>query len=409
MLGSRADHYKPMPDFTFLTLPRLITDNPALATLILVASGLVFSLLVEWLANTLDAGRYGWQRKLRHRMGVVEGKRIPELKWLTLSYQLLLWPFIGFVLLHVWGWHDLGDQFSEALTGGGIKLGKVTLVPAHLIMGILWFVVLLTFGRWLKKKLELDWLPLTGLEASVRVSIATLFGYITAVIAIMVGLSVVGLDLSKLAIVAGALSVGIGFGLQNITNNFFSGLILLFERPVRMGDYIKIAGAEGFVRRIRIRSTELETWDRSSVIVPNSELLSKSVENLSFHDSIGRLILPVQVTYDSDPAQVKALLLKATEGEKDLIADGEKFGVSGPWVFFQDFEGSTLRFELRGYVRDMHSRAGVASRVRYRIFELFKAAGVKMVAGGPQEISIRNWPPETAEKPAIPKPPSPGV
>ncbi|MES2682434.1 MAG: mechanosensitive ion channel domain-containing protein [Pseudomonadota bacterium] len=397
-----------MPTFTFLTLPPLVTDNPALATLILVAGGLIFSLLVEWLANTLDAARYGWQQRLRHRLGVAEGKRIPELKWLTLSYQLLLWPFIGFVLLHVWGWHDLGDQFSEALTGGGIKLGKVTLVPAHIIMGILWFVLLLTFSRWLKKKLEQDWLPLTGLEASVRVSIATLFGYITAVIAIMVGLSVVGLDLSKLAIVAGALSVGIGFGLQNITNNFFSGLILLFERPVRMGDYIKIAGAEGFVRRIRIRSTELETWDRSSVIVPNSELLSKSVENLSFHDSIGRLILPVQVTYDSDPAEVKALLLQATEGEKDLIADDEKFGLSGPWVFFQDFEGSVLRFELRGYIRDMHAKSGVASRIRYRIFELFKAAGVKMVSGQ-QDINIRNWPVEAAEKPAVPQPQSPSV
>ena len=391
MLGASAAQYKPMPTFTFLTLPRLVTDNPTAATLVLVAGGLVFSLLVEWLANTLDEARYGWQKRARARLGVVEGKKIPELKWLTLSYQFLLWPFIGFALLHVWGLHDLGDQFSEALTGGGIKLGSVTLVPAHIIMGILWFVVLLTFGRWLKKKLDQDWLPLTGLEASVRVSIATLFGYLAAIIAIMVGLSVVGLDLSKLAIVAGALSVGIGFGLQNITNNFFSGLILLFERPVRMGDYIKIAGNEGFVRRIRIRSTELETWDRSSIIVPNSELLSKSVENLSFHDNIGRLILPVQVTYDSDPAKVKALLLKATEGEKDLFADDERFGISGPFVLFQDFEGSALRFELRGYVRDMHGKSGVASRIRYRIFELFKAEGVTMVAGQ-QDINIKNWP-----------------
>lgn len=401
MLAASHHQHNLMADISFLTLPRIVTENPAIATMALVAGGAVFSLLVEWLARTLDEARYGWQQRLRLRLGVVEGKKIPELKWLTLSYQFLLWPFIGFLLLHVWGWHDLGDDFSEALTGGGIKLGSVTLVPAHIVMGILWFVLLLTFGRWLKKKLEQDWLPLTGLEASVRASIATLFGYITTIVAIMVGLSVIGLDLSKLAIVAGALSVGIGFGLQNITNNFFSGLILLFERPVRMGDYIKIAGSEGFVRKIRIRSTELETWDRSSVIVPNSELLSKSVENLSFHDSIGRLILPVQVTYDSDPAVVKALLLQATEGEKDLIGPDEKFGISGPFVLFQDFEGSALRFELRGFVRDMHSKGGVASRVRYRIFELFKANGVTMVAGQ-QDIYIKNLPapPATeAEKP----------
>lgn len=287
---------------------------------------------------------------------------------------------------------------SEVLTGGGVQVASVHIVPAHLLMGILWFVLLTTFSRWLKKKLEQDWLPLAHLEASVRVSIATLFGYITFILAAMIGLSVAGVDLSKLAIVAGALSVGIGFGLQNIFNNFVSGLILLFERPVRLGDYIKIAGAEGFVRRIRIRSTELETWDRSSVIVPNSELLSKSVENTSYHDQTGRLILPVQVTYDSDPAKVKALLLKAAEGDEGLIRDNEIYGLTGPFVLFSDFESSALRFELRAYVRDMNGKAGVASRIRYRIFELFRAADVKMVMPQ-QEIQIRNWPAAVPEKP----------
>lgn len=395
-----------MPDFSFLALPRFVTDHPALATMVLVASGAVFSLLVEWLARTLDEGRYRWQQRLRTRLGVEQGKRIPELKWLTLSYQFLLWPFIGFLLLHVWGWHDLGDDFSEALTGGGIPLGSVTVVPAHLVMGILWFVLLLTFGRWLKKKLEQDWLPLTGLEASVRVSIATLFGYLAAIVAIMVGLSVVGLDLSKLAIVAGALSVGIGFGLQNITNNFFSGLILLFERPVRLGDYIKVTGFEGFVRKIRIRSTELETWDRTSIIVPNSELLSKPVENMSYHDEVGRLILPVHVTPDSDPEKVKALLLEATEGEQGLLRQGDAFGLSGPSVWFSDFAGGTLTFELRAYVRDMNSKGSVASRIRFRIFEVFKANGVTMVAPAPPpppptEIVVKSWPPLAAEKSSV--------
>jgi len=401
MLAASTTQHNVMPGLTFLTLPRIITANPAIATMILVAGGVVFSLLVEWLARTLDEARYGWQQRLRLRLGVAQGKPIPELKWLTLSYQFLLWPFIGFLLLHVWGLHDLGDDLSEVLTGGGIKLGSVKVVPAHLLMGILWFVLLVTFGRWLKKKLEQDWLPLAQLEASVRVSIATLFGYIAFVVALMVGLSVAGLDLSKLAIVAGALSVGIGFGLQNIFNNFVSGLILLFERPVRLGDYIKIGGMEGFVRRIRIRSTELETWDRTSIIVPNSELLSSKVENTSYHDNVGRLSLPVQVTQDSDPGQVKALLLKAAEGEKELFGHHEQFGITGPFVLFQDFEGTSLKFELRGYVRDMHAKGGVASRIRYRIIELFRAEGVKMVpAAATQDINIKNWPPAPESPPS---------
>lgn len=386
-----------MTDSTLLNLPRFAAENAAIATLCLVAGGAVFSLLVEWLARTLDEGRYRWQQRLRLRLGVAAGKRIVELKWLTLSYQFLLWPFIAYLLLHVWGLHDLGETVSELLTGGGVQIAAVHIVPAHLVMGILWFVLLTTFGRWLKKKLEQDWLPLAQLEASVRVSIATLFGYIAFILAVMVGLSVAGVNLSKLAIVAGALSVGIGFGLQNIFNNFVSGLILLFERPVRLGDYIKIGGAEGFVRRIRIRSTELETWDRSSVIVPNSELLSKPVENTSYHDQTGRLILPVQVTYDSDPEKVKALLLKAVEGEQGLIRDNEMPGLSGPFVLFSDFESSALRFELRAYVRDMNSKGGVASRIRYRIFELFRAAGVTMVAPQ-QDIMVKNWPADKPEK-----------
>jgi len=385
-----------MTELALSNLPRIAAENAAAVTMLLVGGGAVFSLLVEWLARTLDEGRYRWQQRLRQRLGVAAGKRIVELKWLTLSYQLLLWPFIGYLLLHVWGLHDLGESVSELLTGGGLQIASVHIVPAHLLMGILWFVLLTTFSRWLKKKLEQDWLPLAHLEPSVRVSIATLFGYVTFILAAMIGLSVAGVDLSKLAIVAGALSVGIGFGLQNIFNNFVSGLILLFERPVRLGDYIKIGGAEGFVRRIRIRSTELETWDRSSVIVPNSELLSKSVENTSYHDQTGRLILPVQVTYDSDPAQVKTLLLQATEGEEGLIRDHELHGLGGPFVLFSDFDSSALRFELRAYVRDMNSKGGVASRIRYRIFELFRAAGVKMVAPQ-QDIQITNW----SDKPPV--------
>ena len=268
MLAARDLQHNDMADTSFFTLPHVLAENPAITSMVLVASGVVVSFFVEWLARTLDVARYGWQRRLRARLGVAEGKPIPELKWLTLSYQFVLWPFIGFLLLHVWGLHDLGDEVSEILTGGGFKVGTVTIVPAHLLMGLLWFVLLITFSRWLKKKLEQDWLPLSHLEASVRVSIATLFGYITFVMALMIGLSVAGVDLSKLAIVAGALSVGIGFGLQNIFNNFVSGLILLFERPVRLGDYIKTGGVEGFVRRIRIRSTELETWTAAASSCP---------------------------------------------------------------------------------------------------------------------------------------------
>lgn len=397
MLALGRAHYKShMTERFWLALPSIVIDNPTVASMCLVATGVVFSFCFEWLTRGMEQGRYGWQQRLRARLGIEPGRGIPELKWLTLSYQFLLWPFIGFLLLHVWGLHDLGDRVSEVLAGGGIKMGSVTIVPSHLLMGVLWFVLLLTFSRWLKRKLEHDWLPLTQIEHSVRVSIATLFGYITFVLALLVGLTVVGIDLSKLAIVAGALSVGIGFGLQNIVNNFVSGLILLFERPVRLGDYIKVGGVEGFVRRIRIRSTELETWDRTSVIVPNSELLSSKVENTGYHDQTGRLVLPVGVDYKADPAQVKQILLKAAEGVEGVIQSDEVYGVAGPSVMFADFGDNALHFELRAYLRDINSRLSVASELRYRIFELLNQAEVG-IPFPQRDLWVRNWPQQLAE------------
>ncbi len=385
----------------FITVPLLVTAHPTAATLGLISAGLLFSLLAEWLARSLDVGRYRWQQLLRRRFGVVDGKSFPELKWLTLSYQLLLWPFVGFLLLHVWGLHDLGDQFSELLVGGGVKIGSVKFVPEHLLMGILWFVLLTTLGRWVKKKLQQDWLPLAQLEISVRGSIVTLFGYIVVAVSLMVGLSVAGVDLSKIAIVAGALSVGIGFGLQNIFNNFVSGLILLFERPVRLGDYIKIGGMEGFVRRIRIRSTELETWDRTSIIVPNSELLSSKVENTGYQDQTGRVIVSIGVDYAAKPEEVERLLLAATVGVAGIVNAGDVAGLSGPWVLFTDFGASALQFELRTYVSDINKKSTIASLLRYRIFQLLGEAKINIPF--PQnDIWLRNWPPSAAvERPTM--------
>ena len=367
-----------MPDISLAALSRLVTANPTITTVILFATGILLSVLVEWLAHTLEIGRFGWQRRLRQRLGLPDGKAIPELKWLTLSYQFLVWPFIGFLLLHVWGLHDLGDEVSEVLTGGGVRVGKTHIVPASLLLGLIWFVLLITFSRYLKKKLEQDWLPLAHVEAGVRVSIGTLFGYITFILALMVGLSVAGLDLSKLAIVAGALSVGIGFGLQNVFNNFVSGLILLFERPVRVGDYIRVGTTEGFVRHIRIRATVLETWDKTSIIVPNSELISNRVENFTYGNTYGRVLMTVTVSDDADPLKTTTLLKKIVQSTDRLLQDGQVPGLGGPFVSFKDVAPGALTFEIGGYVANIFDRSGVASDLRYSILAAFKAENIPL-------------------------------
>lgn len=381
-------------------LPEWVNANPTVSTLVLVAFGTLCSLAVEYLTRTLDTGRFAWQRRLRRRIGVAEGQRISELKWLTLSYQFVLWPFIGYLLLHVWGQHDLGDKVSEVLTGTGFKVGKSHIVPSALLLGLIWFFLLITFTRYIKKKLEEDWLPMSHLDPGVRVSVATLFGYITFIFASMVGLSVAGLDLSKLAIVAGALSVGIGFGLQNVFNNFVSGLILLFERPVRVGDYIKVGATEGFVRHIRIRATEIETWDKTMIIVPNSELISNRVENLTYGNTYGRVLMTVVVGDGNDPLKVTQVLQQVIRSSPRLVQADAIPGLGGPFVSLKDFGAGTMTFEIGGYVQNVHDRGGVASELRYAILAAFAAADIALPSGKQQlelvESNALGRPPEPA-------------
>src|SRR5258706_10740937 len=160
--------------------------------------------------------------------------------------------------------------------------------------------------RWL----ETDFLPRTIIEPSLQQSIATIFGYLGVIAAITLALGNLGIDLEKIALVGGALSVGIGVGLQSIVSNFVSGLILLAERPIRVGDAIVVKGEEGYVRRVRVRATEIETYDRASVIIPNSEFITRVVKNWTRADTLGRIVVKEGVAYDSDPDQGRDILLE---------------------------------------------------------------------------------------------------
>jgi potassium-dependent mechanosensitive channel len=341
--------------------------------LAVLVGGILVSALLHWLGNSLDQGRYAWQRALRARLGVKPDQRIAELRWVTLSLQLTLWPVLGYVLLRLWGLDDMGRDFVDALLDKGFSIGGTTVVPGKVLMGLVAFLLLVTFTRWFKRKLERDWLPMTRMEPSVRMSVATLYGYVTFILAMLIGLSAAGLDLSKIALVAGALSVGIGFGLQNIVNNFVSGLILLFERPVRLGDYIKVGSTEGFVRQIRIRSTELENGDRISIIVPNSMLLSAEVENWNYRNSLGRITVTLGSAHGTDADAVRRLMLEVAQAHPQVIKDGEFVGVPGPAVLLKDIADTGLRFELGANIRDIQSKGGVASDLRFELLRRMEA------------------------------------
>jgi small-conductance mechanosensitive channel len=175
-------------------------------------------------------------------------------------------------------------------------------------------------------------------------------------------------------LIAGALSVGIGFGLQSVVSNFVSGLILLAERPIRVGDSIVVKGEEGWVRRIRVRATEIETFERASVIIPNSELIAGVVKNWTHANTMGRIIIKAGVDYDSDPEQVRDLLLECAREHSQVV------DVPPPRALLLNFGDNALEFELRCVVADFDRSLIVKSDLYFAILKRLRAAGIRIPA-----------------------------
>ncbi len=252
------------------------------------------------------------------------------------------------------------------------------------------FALLLMLVTWGRDRMDQKLRSSSRLDAGSRDAMVSVSGYVGFALAILVGLSMAGVDLSNIAIIAGALSVGIGFGLQNIVNNFVSGIILLFERPIRPGDWIVVGNTEGYVKKVRVRATEIQTFDRSDVIVPNSELISGQVTNWTYRDPYGRVICPVGVAYGSDVQLVRKVLLEVAERHPQVITDGR---APPPKVMFLAFGDSALLFDLRCFISDVNSRLTVRSELNYAIDAAFRAKGIQ-IPFPQQDVYVKGWPPE---------------
>ena len=349
-------------------------------TLLLLGLTLVVSQFFIDLFDGLDEGRYGWQKAVRRSIGLKDKEYLPGLGWLRLVVNLSLWISAALLLLRIW---DAGEQVTDDIERyftEGIQVAGLTIVPTQLLMALLVLAVSLPLTGWFKRRLNTKWLVETHIEPSAREALVTTFGYVGVAIAVIVALSIAGIQFSNLAIIAGALSVGVGFGLQNIVNNFVSGIIMLVERPVRNGDWVVVGDTEGYVQHINIRTTTIETFDRAEVIVPNSDMISSQVTNWTLGNTLGRLKLPVEVAADSNVETVIKTLLEVGNSHPDIVqVDAGKDPQMGyPAVLFVNFGDSSLNFELRVIIRNVNQRRRVISELNRAINDALIKQGIEI-------------------------------
>jgi small-conductance mechanosensitive channel len=269
------------------------------------------------------------------------------------------------MILLQWGfqWGDIrGWAYSLA---AGIKIGSVTISLIGILTGIVVFAAVYFLTRWFRLWLDGSVMARGRLDAGVRNSIRTAVGYAGVLIAALLGISSAGIDLSNFALIAGGLSLGVGFGLQNIVSNFVSGLILLVERPFKVGDWIVAGDISGTVKKISVRATEIETFQRQTLIVPNSQFINAAVGNWTHRNKLGRVDMKVGIAYGTDARHAAEVMDKVVRSHPLVLKNPE------PMVAFLNFGPLALEFELRFFLADILNGAAVQNDIRFAILETF--------------------------------------
>jgi small-conductance mechanosensitive channel len=265
---------------------------------------------------------------------------------------------------------DLVEFLQQAASG--VRVAGITISLAAILTAFVWLVAGVLVARGAQRWLKTRFMPRTGIDPGLQHSVATLIGWALLIAAIALALSHLGIEPQQIALVAGALSVGIGFGLQAVVSNFICGIILLAERPIRVGDWVVVKSEEGIVRRISVRATEIETFDRASVIIPNSEFITGAVKNLTHSDTMGRVTVKVRAAYDCDVDAVRDILIACASEHPQVLQ------TLPPRVYLIAFGDIGLDLELRFIVANVNYGLTVKSDLQMTILRRFRAAGIKI-------------------------------
>ncbi len=345
--------------FGYPHLSVYILNRIILTAIILCIFLIIHRLLSEVLRRILLWSFWGKTFRIRRKV----------LSKVNFGLGLILNPIIAlmfmFVTLNLWG---LSGDFIIHVAKKvlfGFKIGGVQISLIAIVLGVIVFFASLAVVKVAKNHLTHNIFAKLNMDDGIKHSLSSGIGFVGFIISVLLAITIMGADLTNLAVIAGALSVGIGFGLQNIINNFVSGIIILFERPFKVGDWVILDNQEGTIKQINIRSTELETFNKTSVIIPNATLLSSSITNLTHGNNWTRQSIKIGVAYGTDVKKVTDILLECAKNNKKVLKN------PAPYVLFQDFGSSSLDFELRCYSSNIWAGWNIPSELRYEINKRF--------------------------------------
>ncbi|WP_108471393.1 DUF3772 domain-containing protein [Rhodanobacter thiooxydans] len=279
---------------------------------------------------------------------------------------------------------------SAEQTLGNVKLGELAINPGTIFGGVLVLLAGMFVLRMLKRWLAEQLLPKSTMEKGMQDSIVTLLGYVGGLLVVVLTLAALHVDLKSITWIVSALSVGIGFGLQAIVQNFISGLILLVERPVKVGDWVSLSSdVEGDIRRINVRATEIQMGDRSTVIVPNSQLITQNVRNVTLANAQGRVQIKLPMPLDTDAGKVRELVLGILRAHHGTLA------VPAPYVQLENLNNGVMTFNCVAYVGSPREVSGVKSDLLFEILKRLRSEGLPMTS--PQSMLVRTLPPLVEE------------
>jgi len=342
---------------------------------------LLLALILTWIVEDLfevengDSGIVG--DFLRRHLGFSPSDIVPWVTWIKVLLFVAIWLGALVVSLFGWGLSHSGLALVWHYFVQGYTVGGMHVEPFRWLIALALLILLFHINNWVQRQLSSRSRLFRHMDVGSRHSVLAIIRYLGFLLAFLIALSTAGVALHNLAIIAGALSVGIGFGLQNIVNNFVSGLILLLERPIRVGDWVKVGNTEGTVQRLSIRYTLILTFDRTEVFVPNSELISGQVTNWMYSNSVLRLMIPLQVEHDADIDRVRKILEDVGRRHPEVLQEDDPRGLP-PTALLLDVSPSALVFYLRVYISDCNRSFLTQTELRAMAVEALHRNGIRL-------------------------------